>query len=156
MPRLPRNDFVFEPGCFAELLRKVQDVLCEADDCDTASPAGLLEEIISARYEVLKLVLPEEDEVRGFFDLSPQPCSLKGQFYDDLHQAGGLEAVFQERKIDDDDFALVRRHLRRNGAFATAENAIEGIEQKLVRHPGPSHFEGETGTFVKMQATSGK
>ena len=49
-------------------------------------------------------------------------------------------AVFQEREIADDDLAVVRRHLRREGATAAAKQAVEGIKQELVGHPAPGHF----------------
>src|ERR1700691_5694354 len=42
----------------AQLLGEVKDVLREAHNRHTASPAGLLKEIVAARDEILKLVLP--------------------------------------------------------------------------------------------------
>ena len=58
-------------------------------------------------------------------------------------------AVFQQRKIADDDLAFVRRHLRREAAFAAAKQTVERIEQKLVRHAAPGHLQRAAGPLVK-------
>ncbi len=81
------------------------------------STAGLLEEVIPARHEVLEFVLPQKDRVWRFRKLAPKPCPLKNQLQDDVDQPAGLMAVFQQRKIADDDLPLVRRLLRREGCI---------------------------------------
>jgi hypothetical protein len=53
----------------AQFLREVKDVLRQADDGDTAAPAGLLKEVVPPRDEILKFVLPEENRVGGFIKL---------------------------------------------------------------------------------------
>ena len=95
---------------------------------DAAATAGLLKEVVAPRHEILKLVLPEEYRVTRFFELPPKPCPLKDELQDDVNHAAGFVAVFQHREIADDDFAVMRRHLRGEGAFAAAEQPVERIE----------------------------
>src|SRR5580658_2748466 len=59
--------------------------------------------------------------------------------------------VFEQRKIADDDLSLMRGLLRCEGAPAAAKQAVEWIEQKLIRHSRPGHFERRPRAFVKRR-----
>ena len=150
MARLPKKLLVLEPGCvLAQFLGEIEDVLREADDRDAAAPAGLLKEVVPARDEILKLVLPEEYRIGRFRELAPEPCPLENELQDDVDEAAGFVAVFQHRKIADDDLAFMRGHLRREGAFAAAEQPVERIEQELVGHPDQVISSEERGRSSK-------
>ena len=58
-------------------------------------------------------------------------------------------SVLQKRKITDDDFAFMCRHLGREGAFPAAEQTVKWIEQKLVGHAAPGHLQRAAGPLIE-------
>ena len=74
---------------------------------------------------------------------------MENQLENDVNGPAGLMAVFQHWKIADHDLALMRRHLGREAAFAAAKEAVEGIEQELVRHSAPGHFQRAARAFIE-------
>jgi hypothetical protein len=60
-------------------------------------------------------------------------------------------SVLQQRKIADDNLALVHRHLRSEGAFAAAKQTVERVEQEFVGHAGPGHLQRGPGTLVEYR-----
>ena len=63
----------------AQLLREVQNILRQADDCNAATTASLLKEIVPPRHEILHFVLPKKDRVRRFRNFASEPCALKNE-----------------------------------------------------------------------------
>ena len=46
---------------------------------------------------------------------------------------------------------LMRRHLRREAAFAAAKQAVKRIEQELVGHARPGHLQRGAGALVERR-----
>ena len=65
-----------------------------------------------------------------------------------LNRSSGLFAVFQERKIADDDFSAMRGIFRGKVASARTEKTIQRMESELIRKPAPLHFDGGAGAGV--------
>ena len=102
---------------------KVQDVLREADDGDAAATAGLLKEVVPARDEILKFVLPEKYRVGRFGELAPEPGPLKNSFRMTLIRRPVSWPYSSSGKSQMTIFPSMRRVFGRECAFAAAEQA---------------------------------
>jgi hypothetical protein len=76
---------------------------------------------------------------------------LKNHLQDDVAEPSGLMAVFENRKIADNNLSAMGRIFGSEGAFAPAEHAIQRIKQELIRHSSPGHFQRGARAFIERR-----
>ncbi len=105
--------------CLAKLLSEIQDGLRDADHRYGAATAGLRKVALKAGSEELEFVLYEERAVAASGRVfMPEPGPLERELDHDLDESRRFLAVFKNGKIDNDDFPLMGRFLRREAVGA--------------------------------------